>query len=258
MYDDKTTGLGVKEWGVRVTESKAPSESPHLNLVPAARARLTESVAQQLLAAIGDLEPGTRVPTERELTKSLRVSRTTLREALRGLAVLGVIEIHHGQGMFVASHPSVGGYGELNAALSKGVTRDMIEARRIIVVEVARLAAVRRTDEDIGGLAAAVDAHRRAVRAGRAPVREGLQFDIALGEASHNEVLTGVIRSFHRLMAPRNKILYERVVDFGERDLEAHIGIFEAIRDGNADEAAIRMADHVTQAHEVYQEAGEA
>src|ERR1700760_4136621 len=64
---------------------------------------LGEMVAQQLLAEIHEkgLPPGTRLPTERELMEALRVGRSTVREAINGLAMLGVLEIRRGQGAFV-------------------------------------------------------------------------------------------------------------------------------------------------------------
>ena len=77
-----------------------------LALSPAPRRKLSETVADQLLVAVRELPPGTKVPSERELTKELGVGRSTVREALNGLAMLGVVEIRHGQGVFVDGRPS--------------------------------------------------------------------------------------------------------------------------------------------------------
>ena len=74
-----------------------------LALSPAPRRKLSETVADQLLVAVRELPPGTKVPSERELTKELGVGRSTVREALNGLAMLGVVEIRHGQGVFVTA-----------------------------------------------------------------------------------------------------------------------------------------------------------
>ena len=75
-----------------------PEASSKLTLTPAPRRKLTETVAEQLLAAIRDLPPGTKVPSERQLTKELGVGRSTVREALNGLAMLGIVEVRHGRG----------------------------------------------------------------------------------------------------------------------------------------------------------------
>src|SRR5450755_2759143 len=133
---------------------QAPVPKVTVGLAP--RRKLTETVAQQLLAAIRGLPPGTRVPSERELTKHLGVGRSTVREALNGLAMLGVVEIRHGQGVFVTGDPSqLSEPSAITAALERGVTNEFIEARLIVEVEVARLAARRRTDEDLARLSAA-------------------------------------------------------------------------------------------------------
>src|SRR6201999_1600591 len=78
-----------------------------LSRVP--RSKLAETVAQHILGEIRtkQLSPGTRIPSERELTAALGVGRSTVREAVKGLAMLGVLEIRHGQGVFVVD-PSAG------------------------------------------------------------------------------------------------------------------------------------------------------
>ena len=75
-----------------------------------------------------------------------------MREALNGLAMLGIVEIRHGQGVFVTGDPGqVSEPSAITAALERGVTNEFVEARLIVEVEVARLAARRRTDEDLAG-----------------------------------------------------------------------------------------------------------
>jgi len=221
-----------------------------LTLTP--RPRLSEVVARQILEAISDLEPGSRVPPERELTRILGVSRTTLREALRGLAVLGAIDVRHGQGAFVRARPETGIDSELAAALAKGVTPDLVEARQVVAVDIARLAALRRTDEDLVALQKVIDMQRQALDAGRRTILEGLRFDLAVADAAHNEVLAGVMRSFQRLMLPRARAVYERIPDFGRVDLEMHEGICSAIRDGDGDAAAEAMRVHLSDLEQYY------
>src|SRR5207344_1201563 len=134
---------------------KMRAEPAKVTLSPAPRRKLSETVAEQLLAAVRELPPGTKVPSERELTKELGVGRSTVREALNGLAMLGVVEIRHGQGVFVTGEPApVNEPSAITAALERGVTHEFIEARLIVEVEVARLAARRRTDEDLARLSA--------------------------------------------------------------------------------------------------------
>lgn len=221
------------------------------------RASLAESVARQLMDAIHDLEPGTRVPSERELTQMLGVSRTTLREALHGLAVLGAIEVRHGQGMFVATPVREAAQDELAAALAKGATQDVMEARRLLLVEVAGLAAYRRTEEDLAHLSAALNAQRRAIKAHRPPTHEGIRFDAALAEAAHNEVISSVLRSFARLILPHAAHVYQTSEDFWLPDLEMHKLIYEAVRAADGALAADRMRAHVGGVADFYRRAGD-
>ena len=81
-----------------------------LGLKKATRPKLTEVVAQQLLEAIRVLPEGARVPSERELIRELGVGRSTLREALHGLALLGEIEIRHGKRMAAHAAAMAGHY----------------------------------------------------------------------------------------------------------------------------------------------------
>jgi GntR family transcriptional repressor for pyruvate dehydrogenase complex len=222
------------------------------------RASLVESVARQLMDAIRDLEPGTRVPSERELTQMLGVSRTTLREALHGLVVLGAIEVRHGQGVFVATLLQDAPQDDLATALAKGATQDLLEARRLLLIEVARLAAHRRTDEDLARLDSALKAQRRAISARRPPTHEGIRFDAALADAAHNKVVSSVLRSFSRLILPHATHVYETSQDFWLPDLEMHELICEAVRAGDGGVAAERMREHVGGVADFYERAGDA
>ena len=236
-----------------------PAE-PDLALSKAPRRKLAETVGEQLAEAVRDLPPGTRVPSERDLMKDLGVGRSTVREALNGLALLGIVDIRHGQGVFVAERPPEQEIpvSELDKALMKGVTHDFIEARLVVEVEVARLAAGRRTDADLQRIAETIEALKSK---GDAPTDEALepatQFNLAVADAAHNEVLAGVIGSFVQLMFERAGALYDRE-DFRRWDIEEHTGIYEAIAASDPELAATRMRDHIHAVGEHYREVGAA
>jgi GntR family transcriptional repressor for pyruvate dehydrogenase complex len=235
-------------------------ERSELALKRAPRQKLAETVAQQLLEAIKDLPPGTRVPPERELTKELGVGRSTVREALNGLALMGVVDIRHGQGVFVAereeAEPST--HDALEQALMKGVTHEFLEARLVVEVEIARLAAERRTEGDIQQIAETLEELQRSLDAPtKKALRPATQFNLAVAEAAHNEVLAGVMRPFVKLMIERAPALYDQD-EFRRWDIEDLTRIFEAIRDGDADLAAQRMREHIIAVGEHYKLAGEA
>ena len=232
---------------------------PRVTLTPAPRRRLTETVAEQLVDAIRALPPGTKVPSERELTMQLGVGRSTVREALNGLAMLGMVEIRHGQGAFVSAAPvDVSEPSAITAALERGVTHDFIEARLIIEVEVARLAAIRRTDEDLANLEAVLEEQKERQGGELQPLLEtAAGFNVHLAEAAHNEVLAAIIQSFVSLMIERGPRIY-RLDGFPEWDLAEHRRIVAAVRDRDPELAGRLMRDHVEELAQRYRSVGAA
>jgi GntR family transcriptional regulator, transcriptional repressor for pyruvate dehydrogenase complex len=217
----------------------------------APRQKLAETVAQTLLEAVRDREPGTQLPSERELVQQLRVGRSTVREALKGLAMIGVVEIRHGQGVFVAAHESTvpGVMGVATAEAEK-----LREARDIIEPEIARLAALRRTDSDLTALDGVLAAHKKAIAKGTPPFLEASRFHILLAEAADNPVFTAVVQPFFRLMIEQGPKLYELKPGYAEWELAEHTSIFEAVRDGDPALARERAANHVGAMDQHYDE----
>jgi GntR family transcriptional repressor for pyruvate dehydrogenase complex len=206
----------------------------------APRQKLAETVAQQLLEAVRDKEPGTQLPSERELVQQLRVGRSTVREALKGLAMIGVIEIRHGRGVFVAEHQST-----VPGVMGVAEAGKLREARDIIEPKIARLAAERRTDKDIAALKKVLAAHRTAIDKGTRPILEASRFHRVLAETADNPALTAVVQPFFRLMIEKGPKLYELESEYAEWELKEHTAIFEAVREGNGDLAERRLAEHV-------------
>jgi GntR family transcriptional repressor for pyruvate dehydrogenase complex len=229
--------------------------TPDLLIKQAPRKKLAETVAQQLLDAVRELPAGTRLPPERELTKQLGVGRSTLREALNGLAMMGVVEIRHGQGVFVSEQPPIA-LGVAERSLPpREVTDELLEARRIVEVELARLAAERRTEEDLAGMERLLEAHREDLEAGRAPIMQASQFHLLVADASKNQILADVVRPFFRLMLERGPQLYETTEGYAQWELDQHRGIRDAIRSGDGELARLRMLEHVTSMSRHYEEA---
>jgi GntR family transcriptional regulator, transcriptional repressor for pyruvate dehydrogenase complex len=220
--------------------------SSDITLQPPTRRKLTEAIAQQLIDQIRQqrLKPGTRMPSERELMTALNVGRSTVREALNGLALLGVIEVRHGQGVFVGEVPTESVSDELGAALAKGVTRDLLEARKTIEVEVARLAAIRHTSQDLKSMQAAVAAQEAALTGAPTSAHESADFHLEVAAAAHNEVLAGIVFSFMPLLEEVGPAL-ERLAGYREWELEEHRELLDAIRSGDGARAAARMGAHL-------------
>ncbi|MEJ2860351.1 FadR/GntR family transcriptional regulator [Actinomycetospora flava] len=153
------------------------------------RGGLVEQVIDALTAPIesGEWPPGHRLPAVTDLAAELEVGRSTVREAVQALAHRGLLEVAQGRGTFVADP----GPGQWILQLRRSAALDVYEARRGPEIEAARLAALRRTDDDLAAIEAAV-AERRAARTCGA-VGEWAAADLALHRAvvaaTHNPVL---------------------------------------------------------------------
>jgi len=144
----------------------------------------------------------------------------------------------------------------VTAALERGVTHEFVEARLIVEVEVARLAARRRTDEDLARLSAAlVEQEARLKGEIGALVDVAASFNVLLAEAAHNEVLAAMIQSFVSLMVERGPRVYS-LEGFGEWDLQEHRGLFAAVRDRDGELAARLMREHIEELARRYRAVG--
>lgn len=176
---------------------------------------------------------------------ALGVGRSTIREAVNGLAMLGAVEIRHGQGAFVANAAAgLEAPDAIAVALARGVTRDLFEARRIIEVETARLAAERRTDTDLRELEQALADHQRAIDEGTLAVEPSVRFHTCIAQAARSEVLAGCVASFGSVLTEHGPLL-EAEPGYREWEIEQHRSVFAPIRDGDGAEAATKMRAHL-------------
>ncbi|HEX6535938.1 MAG TPA: FCD domain-containing protein [Gemmatimonadaceae bacterium] len=165
---------------------------------PLARRRLVDAVIEHLQEEIslGRLAPGERLPTEGELTASLGVSRTTVREAVAALAHAGLLDVRQGDGTYVRARAAAA--ESLDRRLQRAAILHVYEVRRPLEEEAARLAAERRSESDVAGLRRLL-AERDAARAlgdtSRA-VELDVEFHAGIALASKNPVLADVYRAF--------------------------------------------------------------
>jgi GntR family transcriptional repressor for pyruvate dehydrogenase complex len=121
---------------------------------------------------------------------------------------------------------------------------------------VARLAARRRTDDDLARLSAALEEQERRLRGDLdALVDVAASFNVLLAEAAHNEVLSAMIHSFMALMIERGPRVYS-LEGFREWDIEEHRGLYAAVRDRDADRAARLMREHIEELARRYRAVG--
>ncbi|MED5815286.1 FadR/GntR family transcriptional regulator [Mycolicibacterium sp. 050232] len=155
------------------------------------RTGLVDQVIEQLrtLVTSGEWPVDSRIPTEPELVEALGVGRNTVREAIRALAHNGIFEVRQGDGTYVRAT------SEVSAALRRlcgSELRDVLQVRRCLEVEGARLAATARTDEDLAELRAHL-AHTDTTDHARF-THSDTEFHLAVVRASHNPVLIEIYR----------------------------------------------------------------
>jgi GntR family transcriptional repressor for pyruvate dehydrogenase complex len=134
---------------------------------PTIKQRLGQQVVSRILELVrtGNLRPGDRLPPERELIEIFRISRPSLREALRALSILGVIESRHGGGAFVTDLEAQTLLAPLDffLSLSKSNLNEAFESRRVIEVEIVRKAAIQADPKDLSDLEAMMAAHAAVI-----------------------------------------------------------------------------------------------
>ncbi len=185
----------------------------------------------------GEWPVGGRIPTEPQLVTALGVGRNTVREAVRALVHAGVLECRQGSGTYVVSTD------ELAPVVARRLTDDrmaeVVEVRRAFEVEAARLAALRRTPEDLVALDGALAAREAAWRSGL--VAEFVEADVALHTAvvaaAHNGMLAELYASVGAAL--RSTVAYVTGDSLQPQRYVDHGRLVAAIRDGDPGRAAI-------------------
>lgn len=219
-----------------------------MSLQPVSRSTLVERVIDQLRGQLreGQWPCGTRIPTEDSLSKTLGVGRNTVREAVRALVHAGLLELRQGAGTFVRSDRDP---TELVRRLADGTLHDQLEVRRALEVEAARLAALRRTDDDLKAIGDALRARGSWTDdvSLEAFVDRDAQFHLSIVRAGHNATLLEMYLYFWGGL--QNTIARtERDQHLPEPSHEAHEAVYEAIRCGSPDEAAEAASQLLTPA----------
>jgi len=214
---------------------------------PVRRYRLYQDIVAQIEALLdrGDLRPGDQLPTERTLAEQFQVSRASVREALRALELLGIVETHAGGGTFVRRAAARDLARPLAALISRGhPVADVIEVRGLIEPAVAACAAERVTREELAELRAIIVAQERKVSAGESYVDEDTRFHELIGRAAGNELLVTMLAAiFDVLRASREEWLQTNVR--AHASVDAHRRILAALEAHDAAAAREASADHI-------------
>jgi GntR family transcriptional repressor for pyruvate dehydrogenase complex len=175
-----------------------------VSLEPIKSTRIYEEIVRQIKAMIaeGRLTSGDRLPPERDLAEQFVVSRTSVREALRALESLGLIEIRPGEGTFVRE-VSVEALIEPLALVmlsQREAIAELFEARAMLEPAIAGLAARRATPEEITEMERILDEQAKEIAAGRTGLPQDAQFHTAVGAAAHNRAITRIAHAVMDLL----------------------------------------------------------
>lgn len=216
-----------------------------------ARPDLTLETLSRLAHLVGISEPGSRLPSERELCEMLGVGRSTLREAIQSLAFIGAVQVRQGSGTFVTGEGESGveKFIAIGLVLERSTVADIVEFRRMLEVQAARLAAERHhaadreaLDRAMAGFAASLDCPAQASQ-------HDLEFHVLLANASHNRVIGHFVNGIRPLL----EIWITNAVnrrEITQAVCAEHQEILRAVYDRDPEQAAARMFIHQSNAAE--------
>jgi DNA-binding FadR family transcriptional regulator len=203
-------------------------------LSTARRSGLVDQVIEQLRTSVssGEWPVGQRIPNETVLVESLGVGRNTVREAVRALAHAGIFDVRQGDGTYVRATSEVSG---ALRRLCGAELRDVLQVRRGLEVEGARLAAAHRTDADVAELRALLTRRDECLQDGRTDdfARADVEFHLAVVASSHNVMLTELYRGLLEAVAASVATTHEKPVEIVDHGL-----LLDHIAAGDVDQAA--------------------
>lgn len=197
------------------------------------RKATTQSLIEQITSHMehDEVDPGYKLPSEQELMRQFGVARSTIREALHALVVLGVLESKPGKGYYVKH-----GYqlplqaNNLQKLLLKDESFfDLLEARESVERAVAILASQRATDDDIQAMEEALEGVKRAIDNGEDPTEHTVAVHLLISRASHNEVLVGLMEQLLPMIAEKAR----KVQIPAKRNYEEHKDLVDGLKTGD-------------------------
>lgn len=199
-----------------------------------------------------NLEPGDKLPSERQLSEKFGVSRSNVREAIQKLEFYGLLKSKPQSGTFVADIGQVAMNGMMEDILGLGEPdfRSLVETRILLELKTVELAALRRTEEDLIKIKKALDAYEAKIVLGNDYLQEDLLFHLEISKASKNSTMTTLML----LITPEIIGSYDqdRVCEGDEAlsEIKKHEDIYLAIKEQNSQEAKEKMEIHFNRLYE--------
>jgi GntR family transcriptional regulator, transcriptional repressor for pyruvate dehydrogenase complex len=217
------------------------------------KTKIYHEIVEQIrdLISAGRINPGDRLPPERELAELFHASRNSVRDAIRVLGQMGLIESRQGDGTYVRSVSADALAEPLALMLLQSQTqmRELWEVRRILEPAIAELAAARITDDELEELAAILDAQRRKVEVGAIPLEEDTAFHNLIAQAARNTVVLRTLDTLVDLLRQsRERSLQQR--ERPKYSLAGHLRILAALRAHDPIAARSEMLQHLREIEE--------
>ena len=198
------------------------------------------------LINLKNLEPGDKLPSERMLSDKFEVSRSNVRDAIQRLEFYGLLKSIPQSGTFVANIGVIALNGMIDGIISleNPDFKSLVETRILFELKTARLAALRRTDNDLILIKAALEAYEVKVLNGEEAIQEDLLFHLAIAKSCGN----GTLNTLMLMITPEIIINFEKhhVCDkkMSILSIQEHTKIFEAIRDQDPTRAKAMVKVH--------------
>ena len=227
-----------------------PSADESRLITPIKKTRIAEEVADRIrvLMLDGTFPPSEPLPSERHLAERFGVSRGSIRDALRTLETIGLLETRHGQGTFphelsvdrlVAPLASVMAY-------RSDLQDELLDVRRMFEPAVARVAALRATEEDLADLGRILDTQRRKLKTGQSAIVEDTAFHAILARSTRNRVVMSIMATLNDLLVEsRTQSLRQK--GRPARSVDGHEAVVAAMRRRDAEGASQAMYNHIDQ-----------
>jgi GntR family transcriptional repressor for pyruvate dehydrogenase complex len=218
------------------------------------KGRRYEQVAEQIERLIlkGVLKPGDRLPPERDLAQKFGVARSSIRDAVRTLEVMGILEPRQGHGTVVREVSAESLVVPLHSVLmrKRHMVEELLDVRRMIEPALAARAAANATDEELAHLEDILDRQHAKVRRGEPGIDEDSEFHYAIALAARNSVVLQVLDLLMDLLREgRTRSL--QVPGRPERSYAGHRRIFRALERRDPDGAAAAVKKHLKEIEEI-------
>ena len=217
--------------------------------------RLYESVIEQIMNLIKNnkLKPGDKLPPERELAEKLSISRGSLREAFRVLESRGLIKSKPGGGRYIREIRKNGHNSTENiiSSLEKSSILELLEAREMFEVKIAKIAAQKATPEDIELIEEALNKinEEEELKYGK-ETESDTEFHLAIASASHNFVFVNIIKLHLDLLKETREKTW-KIPGRREEQQEEHQTIFQAIKEHDSKKAGEAILKHLRNVREI-------